>query len=225
MRFCGRLRLSPAMNAAIAHWVPTLQFIVELLATAAFALSGIMKAARKGLDAVGVCVVGFLAAFGGGTLRDILLNRRPLFWVEHDWWIWVIIGLTLAALVFLRSRHLAITERATKWPDAIGLGVFAASGTQIALDLGKSAIIAVIMGVITSVIGGVLRDIFTNQIPRAFSDHEPYAAVAFIGCWFVVFASWMHIDSLWSVVIGAAFTIALRIMVMVFGWRVPAWRG
>lgn len=197
----------------------------EVLGVLAFALSGLIEAKRKGLDIVGVAMVTATTAFGGGTLRDILLNRRPLFWVEHDWWIWVIIGLTLAALLFLRSRHLELTERAMKWPDAIGLGIFAASGTQIALDMGKSPIIAVIMGVLTSVIGGVVRDLFTNQIPRAFSDHEPYAAVAFIGCWFVVFASWMHVASIWSVAIGALFTIALRILVMVFGWRVPAWRN
>ena len=209
----------------IQWWVTNFISAFEVLGVLAFALSGLIEAKRKGLDIVGVAMVTAATAFGGGTLRDILLNRRPLFWVEHDWWIWVIIGLTLAALVFFRSRHLEITERATKWPDAIGLGVFAASGTQIALDLSKSPIVAVIMGVLTSIIGGVLRDVFTNQIPRAFSDHEPYAAVAFIGCWFVVFASWMHFDSLWSVVIGAAFTIGLRILVMVFGWRVPAWRN
>jgi uncharacterized membrane protein YeiH len=198
---------------------------VEVLGVLAFALSGLIEAKRKGLDIVGVAMVTAVTAFGGGTLRDILLNRRPLFWVENDWWIWVIIGLTVAALLLLRTRHLAITERAMKWPDAIGLGVFAASGTQIALDLNKSAIIAVIMGVLTSVIGGVVRDLFTQQIPRAFSDHEPYAAVAFVGCWFVVFASWMNVDPIWSVAIGAAFTIGLRILVMIFGWRVPAWRN
>jgi uncharacterized membrane protein YeiH len=169
-------------------------------------------------------MVTSVAAFGGGTLRDILLNRRPLFWIEHDWWIWVIIGLTIAALFFLRSSDLAITERAMKWPDAIGLGVFAASGTQIALDLQKSAIVAVIMGVLTSIIGGVLRDLFTNQIPRAFSDHEPYAAVAFVGGWFVVLADSLNMQSMWAVALGAVMIIVLRVLVIVFGWRVPSWR-
>lgn len=214
------------MSSPFATWlVSNFLSAFEVLGVLAFALSGLIEAKRKGLDIVGVAMVTAVTAFGGGTLRDILLNRRPLFWVENDWWIWVIIGLTVAALLLLRTRHLAITERAMKWPDAIGLGVFAASGTQIALDLNKSAIIAVIMGVLTSVIGGVVRDLFTQQIPRAFSDHEPYAAVAFVGCWFVVFASWMHVDPIWSVAIGAAFTIGLRILVMIFGWRVPAWRN
>jgi uncharacterized membrane protein YeiH len=196
----------------------------EIIGVLAFALSGLIEAKRKGLDIVGVAMVTSVAAFGGGTLRDILLNRRPLFWIEHDWWIWVFIGLTIAALLFLRSSHLAITERAMKWPDAIGLGVFAAGGTQIALDMQKSAIVAVVMGVLTSIIGGVLRDLFTNQIPRAFSDHEPYAAVAFAGCWFVVLAHSLNMQSMWAVALGATMIIALRVLVMVFGWRVPSWR-
>lgn len=197
----------------------------EVLGVLAFALSGLIEAKRKGLDIVGVAMVTAATAFGGGTLRDILLNRRPLFWVEHDWWIWVIIGLTVVALFFFRSRHLAITERAMKWPDAIGLGVFAASGTQIALDMNKSAIIAVIMGVLTSVMGGVLRDLLTNQIPRAFSDHEPYASVAFVGGWVVVLSNLLGLSSIWSVAFGALIMISLRILVMIFGWRVPSWRA
>jgi uncharacterized membrane protein YeiH len=196
----------------------------EVIGVLAFALSGLIEAKRKGLDIVGVAMVAAVAAFGGGTLRDILLNRRPLFWVENDWWLWVIIGLTIAALLFLRSGDLAITERAMKWPDAIGLGVFAASGTQVALELQRSAIVAVIMGVLTSIIGGVLRDLFTNQIPRAFSDHEPYASVAFVGCWFVVLADALNMQPMWSVALGAAMIIVLRLLVMVFGWRVPSWR-
>ena len=213
------------MQSEFATWMVA-NFInaFEVLGVLAFALSGLIEAKRKGLDIVGVAMVTAATAFGGGTLRDILLNRRPLFWIEHDWWIWVIIGLTVAALLFLGSRHLELTERAMKWPDAIGLGVFAASGTQIALDLHKSAIVAVIMGVLTSIIGGVLRDIFTNQIPRAFSDHEPYAAVAFVGGWFVVLVNALGVPSMWSVAIGAAIIITLRMLVIAFRWRVPSWR-
>jgi uncharacterized membrane protein YeiH len=80
------------------------------------------------------------------------------------------------------------------------------------------------MGVLTSIIGGVLRDLFTNQIPRAFSDHEPYASVAFAGCWFVVLADALNMQPMWSVALGAAMIIVLRLLVMVFGWRVPSWR-
>lgn len=79
---------------------------IELAATVAFALSGVIEGARKRLDAVGICVVAGLAAFGGGTIRDILLQRRPLFWVEHSSWVWILLLLCLSAMVFMRARHL-----------------------------------------------------------------------------------------------------------------------
>ena len=82
------------------------QVAVEAVAILAFALSGLIEGARKQLDAVGVVVVAGLAAFGGGTLRDILLDRRPFFWVEHAAWLWALFALCLAAMLFMRARHL-----------------------------------------------------------------------------------------------------------------------
>ncbi len=105
-----------------APWVLSqIQVIAEAVATVAFALSGVIEGARKRLDAVGICVVGGLAAFGGGTVRDVLLDRRPLFWVQHAEWLWALLVLCIAAMVFMRARHLEPTERAMQWPDAIGL--------------------------------------------------------------------------------------------------------
>ena len=94
---------------------------LEVIGTIAFALSGLIESARKRLDIVGMVFVAFLAAFGGGTLRDILLDRRPFFWVENQIWVWVIIARCILALVFMRSRHVEVTARATQWPDAVGL--------------------------------------------------------------------------------------------------------
>ena len=146
---------------------------VETAATLAFALSGLLEAARKRLDIVGVCVVAGLAAFGGGTLRDVLLDRRPFFWVEHANWLWVLLALCIGAMLVLRARHFEPTESAMQWPDALGLGLFSASGTQIALGQGLPAIVAVLMGVVTAAFGGVLRDIVVNKIPRAVKDRQP----------------------------------------------------
>src|SRR5512137_497971 len=115
---------------------------VEAAATVAFALSGLLEGARKRLDAVGVCVVAGLAAFGGGTLRDILLDRRPFFWVAHATWLWALMAIAVGAMLFLRARHLEPTERAMQWPDALGLGLFTASGAQIALDAMLPPIVA-----------------------------------------------------------------------------------
>jgi uncharacterized membrane protein YedE/YeeE len=90
--------------AASAPWVLSqVQVVAEAAATVAFALSGVIEGARKRLDAVGICVVGGLAAFGGGTIRDVLLDRRPLFWIEHAGWIWVLLALCIGAMVFMRA--------------------------------------------------------------------------------------------------------------------------
>jgi uncharacterized membrane protein YeiH len=96
-------------NASL--WGETLRLLVELAATAAFALSGILEGARRRLDAVGVVVVGFLAAFGGGTLRDLLLDQRPFFWVRHVELLWGVLALCVLAMLFLRGRHFEVTER------------------------------------------------------------------------------------------------------------------
>ena len=112
------------MSSSAPWLLGHLQLAAEATATVAFALSGVIEGARKRLDAVGICVVGGLAAFGGGTLRDVLMDRRPLFWVEHPGWLWGTLALCILAMLFMRSRHLEPTERAMQWPDAVGLGLF-----------------------------------------------------------------------------------------------------
>ncbi len=198
------------------------QVAIEAVATVAFAASGLIEAARKKLDAVGVVVVAGLAAFGGGTLRDILLDRRPFFWVQEAAWLWVLLGLCVAAMLFMRARHFAPTERAMLWPDALGLGLFAASGTQIALAAAMPAIVAVLMGVTTAVVGGVLRDIVCNEIPRAFKDRQPYAVCAFAGGWVLVAAQAAGLHD-WSLLAGAVTATGLRALALRLGYRLPHW--
>ena len=211
---------------ASASWMSLSQALtgVEAVATIAFALSGLLEAARKRLDAVGVCVVAGLAAFGGGTLRDVLLDRRPFFWVAHADWLWGLLALCIGAMFFLRARHFAVTERAMQWPDALGLGLFTASGTQVALGAGMPAIVAVLMGMVTAVFGGVLRDIVCNEIPSAFRDHRPYAVCAFAGGWVVVAATKMlALSDAWGLVAGAAVATGLRAAALASDFRLPRW--
>lgn len=201
------------------------QTVIEAAAILAFALSGLLEAARKRLDIVGVCTVVGLAAFGGGTLRDVLLDRRPFFWVEHSVWLWVLLGLSFAAMLFMRARHFEPTERAIQWPDAVGLGLFTAGGTQLALAAGMPPIVAVLMGTITAVFGGVLRDIVCNEIPSAFHDHRPYAVCAFIGGWCVVLAEHLGSAQWVGLLAGALVAFALRGLALMCDWRLPGWRG
>ncbi|WP_326541047.1 trimeric intracellular cation channel family protein [Pseudorhodoferax sp.] len=215
---------APVQAAQAAQWTLShAQVLIEAVAIVAFALSGLLEAARKQLDAVGVVVVAGLAAFGGGTLRDVLLDRRPFFWVQHANWLWALLALCLLAMVFLRARHVAPTERAMQWPDALGLGLFAASGTQIALVAQMPPIVAVLMGMVTAVFGGVLRDIVCNEIPSAFRDHRPYAVCAFAGGWVMVAATQLGWPAPLALAVSAALTSALRVAALASGYRLPAW--
>jgi len=200
-----------------------LHTVVEAVATLAFALSGLLEAARKRLDAVGVCVVAGLAAFGGGTLRDVLLDRRPFFWVAHSEWLWALLALCVCAMAFLRARHFAPTERAMQWPDALGLGLFSASGTQLALAQDLPGIVAVLMGVITATFGGVLRDIVCNEIPTALHDHRPYAVCAFVGGWLLVLAQHAGAPAGLALVLAAACATGLRVLALLTGYTLPRW--
>ncbi|MDM4767321.1 trimeric intracellular cation channel family protein [Pelomonas sp. SE-A7] len=201
------------------------QIAIEAVATIAFALSGLLEAARKRLDAVGICVVAGLAAFGGGTLRDVLLDRRPFFWVEHAVWLWLLLGLCVAAMLFLRARHFAVTERAMQWPDALGLGLFTAGGTQIALNLQQPAIVAVLMGMVTAVFGGVLRDIVCNEIPSAFRDHRPYAICSFAGAWVLVATTQLGLSQELGLLLAAGTATLLRAAALWTGYTLPSWQS
>ncbi|MFZ9314665.1 MAG: trimeric intracellular cation channel family protein [Burkholderiaceae bacterium] len=199
-------------------------YAVEVIGIAAFALSGIIEAARRRMDVVGITAVAGLAAFGGGTLRDLLLDRRPLFWVEHNELLWMVFALALAAPLFLRSRHFNLTERAMQVPDAVGLGLFCASGTQIALAMDLPLLVSVLMGLFTAIIGGVLRDIVCNEIPRVFSDHRPYALCAFAGGWVLVGADRLGFEEWLCLFLGTATATVSRIAAIQLDWEIPRWR-
>jgi uncharacterized membrane protein YeiH len=201
------------------------QTAIEAVAIVAFALSGLVEAARKRLDAVGVCVVAGITAFGGGTMRDVLLDRRPFFWVAHAAWLWALLALAIGAMLFLRARHFAPTERAMQWPDALGLGLFTAGGTQIALDASLPTIVAVLMGMVTAVFGGVLRDIVCNEIPTAFRDHRPYALCSFAGGWVLVAAHALGATEWLALVAASTTATLLRVAALATGYTLPAWQS
>ena len=202
----------------------TFQVPIEICATLAFALSGLIAGARKKLDAFGVFVVTGVAAFGGGTLRDVLLDRRPFFWVDHANWLWLMLLLCLFAMIFMRNRHIQFTEHAILIPDALGLGLYAALGTQIALGLHMPVIICALMGVMTAVFGGVLRDIFCNEIPKAFNDYQPYAVIAFAGSLLVVALNAISMPQWFCIFVPAGLIFIVRITAIFLGWRLPSWK-
>jgi uncharacterized membrane protein YeiH len=163
-----------------------LVFAVEVVAVLAAAFSGFAESQRKDMDVVGVFTVAFVTAFGGGTLRDVLLDRRPFFWVEHEPYVFLIFGLSLIATPIMRHAHRIIPNAGFIAADAIGLGFFSITGVSLALESGMPTFTATMMGVITGVFGGVLRDVLLNEVPIVLRDNRPYALTALFGCWFYV---------------------------------------
>ena len=220
-----RVQVPPrALNKEEIMSLDSFLLFFEALGVIAFALSGIIEAARKQFDLVGVVMIGAIAAFGGGTLRDVLLDRRPFFWVEQEAWVWALIVAGLALPFFFRARHIEFTEKAMMIPDAFGLGIFAAGGTHIALMTGQTPLIAVLMGVITAVVGGILRDVLVNEVPRAFHDHQPYAVIAFAGGWLVVLLSYLQTPEYVDVLVAAVAMVAVRLVAVKLGWKLSPWR-
>ena len=205
-------------------WGSTLLPSIELLATLTFALSGIMEAARKRMDVVGVCVVGFLAAFGGGTLRDILLDQRPFFWVENEIVMWAVLVLCILSITFMRQSHFELTEKTIQWPDTLGLGLFTASGVAQSLALNMSPTVAILMGTITGIFGGVLRDIVCNEIPVSFKDHRPYALCSVAGGAVYIVLAAVDSEPWFCMTVCAVVTVVFRALSIVNNWILPAWR-
>ncbi|HQC71717.1 MAG TPA: trimeric intracellular cation channel family protein [Candidatus Competibacteraceae bacterium] len=191
--------------------------VIEVAATVVFAISGLIEALRKRMDVVGVFSVAFVTAFGGGTLRDVLLDRRPLFWVQHQEYVWLVLALTLIAPPLLRLARHQWVDRLMQVTDALGLGLFAVSGASLALAAGMPALVAALLAVVTGVFGGVLRDVLCNEIPLVFRDHQPYAVWAYIGLQAAgagpVIAS----------TLGIVLASGLRLLAVARGWRIPPW--
>ena len=197
----------------------TLIKFIEILAILVGAFSGFIEARRKRMDLVGVFTVAFITAFGGGTLRDILLDKRPLFWVTHQEYAILIFILALVAAPAIRTLRQVVSERMIVIADAIGLGLFSIAGVASALDAQMPIFIASMMGVITGIFGGVLRDIVCNEVPMVFRDGKPYAICAFIGSWMYLLMKKFGVDpdfALWS---SATVISGLRLITWKFDMR------
>ena len=172
------------------------------------------------MDFVGTYAIAFLTSLGGGTLRDLLLNRLPL-WVTHQEYPLMIMAVVVVALLVLRLGKFTITDRTIVIPDGLGLGLFSAYGTAYAIDMALPPFICVLMGVITATFGGVLRDIACNEIPVIFRRTELYATCAFFAAgvyWLERVLQMGHIVSVTSAIVIA---FVLRMAAVRFNLRLP----
>jgi len=193
---------------------------LELLGVAVFAVSGVLAAGRKGLDLLGVAVVAIVSAIGCGTLRDLLLDRHPTFWIADTTYIWVILAATALTLAYV--RFWIATRRALLVADALGLAFFTIAGVQIAEQAGVSELIAVLMGVITGVAGGVFRDVLTREIPLVMRPGRLYATAAITGAAiYVILVGW-RITPDAAAVAGMASIAGLRLAAILWRLELPA---
>jgi uncharacterized membrane protein YeiH len=195
---------------------------LDYIAIAVFAASGALSASRKQMDAIGFILIAVVTGFGGGTMRDLLLGRTPVFWLRAPDLLAVCAG--VAVLVFFTAHRFENRFRVLLWADAVGLALYAVAGTEIALLAGASPWAAALLGVVTATFGGIVRDVICNELPLILR-REIYATAAAAGA--LVFVA-LRVQGVWreyafAAGIGVAF--AIRAAALLRGWSLPAYRG
>lgn len=196
----------------------TFLYWVGMAAVAVNAMAAILEAERKQLDLVGGIFIAFAAALAGGTVRDVLLDRQ-VFWVADQ--TYLMVAFIAAMATFFAGRHRNIPERLFLYPDAVGLALFTVVGTQAALQWHAPWLVASLMGVITGVFGGVLRDVFCNQVPLVFMAGELYATAAWCGALLLIGLQGLGVDAALSAWIAMGGIFALRAAAIHFRIRLP----
>ncbi len=195
-------------------------YLLEMLGTAAFAVSGALAASRKRMDIFGFCVLALMPAVGGGTIRDIIIDRVPVFWVSDNRYVAVAI---IAALVVFFAPHPKPGGRRQLliWADALGLALFAALGTQVSLQYDTGPLVAVMLGVTTAVTGGMIRDIICNEIPLIL-EREIYATAAFAASLAYVLADRLGAGNSISLTVAVVTGLVVRGLAIRYNWSLPS---
>jgi uncharacterized membrane protein YeiH len=200
-----------------------LQNIMEYAGTIAFAISGALAAGRKKMDYVGVVILGSIVSVGGGTTRDLIIGDVPVFWINDP--IFIIVG----ALTALATIPLAKTGtldqlrrlRVIRLSDAAGMALFVVTGTNVALAAGAGALAAAIVGVISGVGGGIIRDLLANETPDVLVGGQFYASAAFVGALSYVLLLQLPISELLVFWIPVALIFGIRTASLYYGWGIP----
>lgn len=193
-------------------------YLLDILGTMAFAMSGALTAMNKKMDPFGVLVIAFVTSVGGGTLRDVLIGRTPVGWMRDLNYVYMIVLGFIIALIF--RKKLDKLRVSLFLFDTIGLGVFTLIGLEKGIDTGLHPVICIALGTMTACFGGVLRDILCNDIPVIFRK-EIYATICIIGgCFFFLLRQWnIPQDVLYLATSGIIITI--RLLAVNFKWSMP----
>ena len=207
---------------ALGASLPALVWLLDYASALVFALTGALVASRLQLDPVGFIFMATMTAVGGGTLRDLILNRATVFWVDRPSLILLAAG--AAMLVFWTAQLVESRQQWLRWLDAFALAVAVPAGVGVALEAGVSPVIVVLMGVVTGTFGGLMRDVVGNELPLVLKQGELYVTAAFGGALTAAALIWLGLDRSAAVVLGGAVTLVLRLGSMILGWRLPVYR-
>ncbi|MCC5879752.1 MAG: trimeric intracellular cation channel family protein [Idiomarina sp.] len=191
-------------------------YITDLLGVAVFAASGTLQAFRKHMDGFGVVVLASLTAIGGGTTRDLILDE-PVFWLHDPIYFMVILAAALATIIWLRFKAYIPVNRLL-FADALGIAFFTVLGAEKALNVGVSGFTAVILGTMTAVFGGMLRDVVAREVPLVLKS-ELYATTCIAGATFYVLLQPFSANL--AMAVALVTTFSLRMLALRYHWSLP----
>ncbi|MGP5311495.1 trimeric intracellular cation channel family protein [Psychrobacter faecalis] len=198
-----------------------LLYLLDMVGVVACAIAGTLLAQHKGFDIAGCILVSMVNAIGGGTLRDMALDRHPLFWMTDLNYVIVITITSLILQIFFHLYHKI--DKALKFFDAIGLAAFSVIGFKVALAQDMSPVIAVMMGVWTAIIGGLLRDIICNEIPLLL-QREIYITASIAGSLSYLALDYWGVDAVTNEFMMLFIIFAVRMLALKFDWHLPSIR-
>jgi uncharacterized membrane protein YeiH len=194
-------------------------YVLDLVGVAVFAISGALAAGRRRLDLIGVLVLAAVTAVGGGTVRDLLLDRHPIFWLADARYLFVIIVAALATVLYVRwGRVPWITLDVA---DALGLALFSIVGTQVAERTGLPALSCILLGAVTGAAGGAIRDVLTARVPLVLQQGSLYAAAAIAGTSLYVVLARLGLERSTAALAGMAVIAGLRLAAIWWGLELP----
>ena len=195
--------------------------VFDLLGVAVFAISGALAAGQKGLDWVGVVSLAVVTSIGGGTLRDVLLNRDAVFWISDPTYLWVI--LIAAVMTIIYAHFFRIPANALRIADALGLALFTILGARIAEAEGAPTLIVIVMGILTGVAGGMFRDVLIREVPMVFRPTEElYSVAALGGVLLYLLLQALTVPATVAAMFGVMLVAGLRLAAVIWKIRLPA---
>lgn len=191
--------------------------LIDYMGTLVFAISGVMAGVDRKFDLFGVFILGFVTAVGGGTLRDVLIGSTPVGWMQNEIYIYIVMA--SLPICYIWSNIILKMKKGVFLFDTIGIGLFTILGLQKTLALGLSPLVGMMMGVVSAVFGGIIRDVLSNHAPLIFRN-EIYALACLAGAViFLLFDALLGVDI--AMIISILSVIVIRVFAVKYHWSVP----